>query len=115
MVMRMGTVGTHVIAELYDCPSEMLRTVSTVKAILRRVVKESNFNSLGETFHQFKPHGVTGVIILSESHISVHTWPEKNFAAVDIFTCGNNDPEYAFKLLVKYIKAGNYNKKVIHR
>ena len=77
-------VGTHVLGNLYGCPKQLLKKVNVVKAILEKTVTEAKFNSVGNVFHQFTPFGVTGVFILTESHLSIHTWPEKNFATVDV-------------------------------
>ncbi len=108
--------GIHVVGSLNGCPVELLKEVDTVKSLLNKVVHDSNFNKVGEVFHQFKPYGVTGVILIAESHISVHTWPEKNFVAVDVFTCGKEgDAEKAFDLLVKEFKARDFEKTVVKR
>jgi len=110
------TAGTHVLGNLFGCSRELLEKVDVLRVIMRKVVKEAKLKPVGETFHQFKPHGATGVILLAESHFSIHTWPEDNFAAVDIFCCGNEgDPEPAFDILCKYMKPKDVNKKVVKR
>ncbi len=83
------TKGMHVIMELYGCPSEAIATVSSVKELVDTIIKESGVNRISEFYHQFRPHGVTGIVLLAESHISVHTWPEKGYVALDIYTCGS--------------------------
>lgn len=95
--MKMVVKGLHIVAELYGCPAEKISTVSSVKEILNLAVKEANLKKLSESYQQFKPHGATGFILLETSHISIHTWPEFKYAAVDVFTCGN--PEQGKKAI----------------
>ncbi len=85
------TKGMHVIMELYGCPSEAIATVPSVKHLIDIVVERSGVNRISEFYHQFRPHGVTGVVLIAESHISVHTWPEKGYVAMDIYTCGSKE------------------------
>jgi len=110
------TAGVHVLGNLHGCPKELLEKVDIVRDILKKTVSEANFNPVGETFHQFEPYGVTGIILLAESHVSVHTWPEKNFVAVDIFTCGKEgNAELGFEILCKYFKPEKIDKQVVKR
>ncbi len=110
------TVGIHVLGELYGCPKDLLERKEVVREIILSVVKDADLNSLGDVFHQFEPHGVTGIVLLAESHISIHTWPERNLAAVDVFTCGEEgDARKAFELVAERLKAGNVTRKNIDR
>jgi S-adenosylmethionine decarboxylase len=110
------TVGTHVLGNLYGCPKEQLEKVQVVRDLLKKTVQEANLHSVGESFHQFEPVGVTGVIVLSESHFSIHTWPEKNMAVVDVFTCGNEgNAKEAFDILCKHLNPERVDKKVVER
>lgn len=94
------TVGYHIIAEFKNCNLETLKTVGKVKPILENAVKKSGLKKIHSKYHQFKPFGVTGFVLLTESHVSVHTWPEKEYAAVDIFSCGSaKKAKIAFSLL----------------
>ncbi len=109
-------VGTQVLASLKGCPADVLKRVEVVRALLNEVVLEAKLNKVTEAFHQFEPEGVTGVIVISESHLSVHTWPEKSMAAVDIFTCGREgNAEKAFEVILKKFKPKEYEKKVLKR
>ena len=102
-------IGYHIIAELYNCNQKTLKKVADVEKVLEACVKDSGLTKLSSSYHQFKPFGVTGFILLSESHVSVHTWPENNYVAVDIFTCGPPDKaKKAFSVL----KQGFESKKV---
>jgi S-adenosylmethionine decarboxylase len=85
------TMGMHIIMELYGCPSELIAQVSSVKRIFDELIQEAEINRISEAYHQFKPYGVTGIVLLEESHISVHTWPEYGYVAMDIYTCGSEE------------------------
>lgn len=87
--MTMVKNGLHIVAELYGCSRDALSRVEDVKRILNAAVQESGMMKVNEAYHQFSPHGATGFILLTTSHLSVHTWPEDGYAAVDIFTCGD--------------------------
>lgn len=91
--------GYHIIAEFRECNPKKLELVKTVKPILEASVKQSDLTKISSSYHQFKPFGVTGFILLAESHISIHTWPEKKYIAVDLFTCG--PPRKALSVLIK--------------
>ncbi len=109
-------VGTHVLGELYGCAPERLQRVEQVRQLMHRIADEARFHVVGEEFHQFIPHGVTGVVVLAESHFSVHTWPEKGIVAADVFTCGQEGNALeAFELLCKYLEPEKVTKRVITR
>ena len=102
--------GTHCIAELYDCPDELLNDPDFVKVAMREAAEAGMASLLDEVTHQFSPHGVTALGLLAESHISIHTWPEHNYVAVDVFTCGNRaDPRAACAHLVRAFRAGRHS------
>ncbi len=110
------SVGIHILVDLKDCPTELLGKKNIVSKLLNDVVKKSHLTKVEETFHQFEPEGVTGVIVLAESHISIHTWPERNFAAVDIFCCGKEERAFdAFNLLLQNFKPVTYTHKIVYR
>ncbi len=89
-------MGRHVIADLHDVSAEVLGSIDFWKEILIDGAKKSGATVLSDHFHHFgEGCGFTGVIVLAESHISIHTWPEKNYAAIDVFMCGTCDPEVA--------------------
>ena len=114
--MKMTGMGYHIVVNLLGCPTEVLEKTEIVKPLLNQVVSEAKLTKIGETWHQFEPHGVTGVILLAESHISIHTWPEKNSAALDIFCCaGKETAEKAFGLIVEKFKAESHDKKTVDR
>lgn len=83
--------GTHGILDLHGCSSALLRDAKTLKSILEQCAQYTNATILQSHFHTFGGYGgVTGILLLAESHISIHTWPETGFAAIDLFLCGNN-------------------------
>lgn len=90
--------GRHLHVDLWD--AEKLDDPCHVDAILRMAAKATGATILHGHFHHFGPNsGVSGVLILAESHISIHTWPERRFAAIDVFVCGNCDPGLAVSVL----------------
>jgi S-adenosylmethionine decarboxylase len=100
LMMREGKsfAGMHIIVDLYD--AQYLDDIERVEAVIRECIKQCGAHLLHIHLHHFTPNnGVTGVAVLSESHISVHTWPERNFAAFDIFMCGDSKPELAIEIL----------------
>jgi len=80
--------GKHYLVDLSQCDPEKISRVDGVRRIFLQAAQESKASIVGEVFHQFEPAGVSGVLLIEESHFSVHTWPEDSFVGVDIFTCG---------------------------
>lgn len=110
------SVGTHCILELYGCPATVLNDASKIQRSLREASRVADSTLLGEIHHAFQPHGVTALALLAESHISVHTWPETGYAAVDVFTCGAHTmPEKACVYLVEALQASNYTLQTVAR
>ena len=85
---RLRALGTHLLLEMNECNATLLDDVELVKRALLDAAAEAGATVVGEVFHKFSPVGVTGIVCIAESHISIHTWPEHAYAAVDIFTCG---------------------------
>jgi S-adenosylmethionine decarboxylase len=82
-------LGKHLVVELHGCSPELLKRVDVVKEILVSAARVCKATVLDTSFHEFKPFGVSGVVVIAESHFAIHTWPEYRYAAVDIFTCGD--------------------------
>lgn len=109
-------VGTHCILEVYGCPAEALNDAERIQQALRDAARVAESTLLDEVCHQFQPHGVTALALLAESHISVHTWPETGYAAIDVFTCGEHTkPEKACVYLVEALQAGTYTLQTVAR
>jgi S-adenosylmethionine decarboxylase len=82
-------LGIHIILELYECDPQVVNQPQRIEEILLEAAKAANLKTLCIKTHKFTPYGVTSLLLISESHLSIHTWPEHNFAAADIFICGN--------------------------
>jgi S-adenosylmethionine decarboxylase len=97
-----GTLGSHILADFYGISAQLLRSGADLEVLLRRAAQIAGAKVLASHFHSFgSAEGVTGVVLLAESHISIHTWPENDFAAVDIFMCGSANPQRALDALVE--------------
>ena len=102
----MKALGTHIIVELSDCDSQILSDVDAVTNILVTAAKRANAEVLQTAFHRFTPQGVSGVVVIAESHLSIHTWPEYGYAAMDIYTCGDHtDPWKACRYAAEKFQA----------
>ncbi len=107
--------GKHYLIEMMECDSEKIKFVENVRQTMLRAAKKSNATILKHFFHQFKPTGVSGIVVIAESHLSIHTWPEKNYAAIDIFTCGEMDIKTAIDEFKKGFNAKKATYNIIPR
>ena len=106
----------HLLLELYRCDSEKLNDESFLRCTLNRAAKLAKATVLNLISNKFEPQGVTAIALLAESHISIHTWPESNYSAVDIFTCGRNMmPELASQYLIESLMAEEHSLRLIER
>jgi S-adenosylmethionine decarboxylase proenzyme len=81
------------LAELFECDREVLNDRTVIKRSMEHAATESGATVIDTIIHTFSPHGISGVVVIAESHLAVHTWPEYGYAAVDVFTCGDTiDP-----------------------
>ena len=112
----MQKFGSHLIIEIWNVPFDTLNNMNIIKNSLLSACKVGNLSVLNENFHQFKPYGITGLILLSESHMSIHTWPENGYAAIDIFTCGEQSlPKKALEHIIKKMNIKNFQVKEMVR
>lgn len=89
----MKQLGRHLLAELTGCDAVVLDDLEKLQAIFKTAAERAGATVVNATSHRFSPHGVSVVVVISESHVSVHTWPEYHFASVDFYTCGDTvDP-----------------------
>ena len=102
-------LGKHYIIELNECNPDRIEKVSTVKEIFLQAARLSKATILDYFFHQFQPVGVSGVILIAESHFTIHTWPEKKYAGIDIFTCGDMNVEIAIETMQQGFQPTNTN------
>ena len=108
--------GKHLLLELYGCDYEKLNDESFLRCSLNRAAKLAKATVLNLISNKFEPQGVTAIALLAESHISIHTWPESHYSAVDIFTCGQNmKPELASQYLIETLKAEEHFLRIIKR
>ena len=108
--------GKHLILELYDCDQIKLNDEAFLRTTITTSAKSAGATLLNLITHRFNPQGVTGLALLAESHISIHTWPEIGYAAIDVFTCGEHTmPEAACDILKKEFLASRYTLKRIKR
>ncbi len=84
----MKVLGRHILAELYGCDAELLNDCRLLEELMVEAAVEAGAEVREVAFHKFSPQGVSGVVVISESHLTIHTWPELGYAAVDVFTCG---------------------------
>ena len=111
-----SAVGTHIITELSGCSVEKLSDLNSVREALLEAAKRAQATVLDVSLHRFQPQGVSGVAVIAESHISVHTWPELGYAALDIYTCGEAAlPEKGCAYLSEYFEAEQVCSSIIKR
>ena len=104
--MKLETLGRHILIEFYNCDEEILKNPTLIKEHMNEAARIANATIVESVFHHFNPYGVSGAVIISESHLAIHTWPEYGYAAVDVFTCGDKiDSWTAFKFLEDVFKS----------
>lgn len=102
----MKALGCQLLVEFYDCDPCILNDREMIRGALRQAAVEAGATIVTDVFHEFNPHGISGVVVIAESHLAIHTWPEFDFAAVDLFTCGDDVvPNMAMTYLQKALKA----------
>ncbi|NIS09488.1 MAG: S-adenosylmethionine decarboxylase proenzyme [Candidatus Dadabacteria bacterium] len=102
----MASLGQHYLFELYGCNTETLDDLDTIRQIMLSAAKKSGATILNDCLHKFSPQGVSGVVIIAESHLAIHTWPENGYAGVDFFTCGTTvDPLIAYEYIKEKLES----------
>ena len=106
----MKALGRHLLCEYYRCDVGVINDANLVQRFMRNAAERAGATIVAEVFHPFSPQGVSGVIVIAESHLAIHTWPEHRYAAVDLFTCGDVvDPWVAFEVLREGFVAGSHS------
>ena len=101
----MNVLGIHLLLELRQCNPALLNDMDHIRASLIAAAESVDAHVVGESFHRFNPQGVTGILAIAESHISIHTWPEYSYAAADVFTCGSSfHPQIIADLLIEKLE-----------
>jgi len=104
--MKLEQLGRHILVEYYNCDTEILKDHKKIEDMMVEAAKRAKATVVESVFHVFNPWGVSGAVVISESHLTIHTWPEYGYAAVDLFTCGDTvNPWIAFDHLTKELKA----------
>jgi len=105
----MHNLGRQLMVEYHGCAPELLNDIEHVRRSMVAAAKATGATVVGELFHRFSPHGVSGVVVIAESHLAIHTWPEYGYAAVDLFTCGDEiDPYLGFDYLTDALAASRH-------
>ena len=105
----MNVLGLNIMVELRECNRALLDDLTYIKAAMTQAAGEAGATIIGESFHQFHPQGVTGILAIAESHLCIHTWPEYGYAAADIFTCGTSfDPKRAAHILIDKLESRDH-------
>lgn len=94
-------MGKHYLLNLYGCPYHLLNDMDFIVQLLRDAAIICGATILDTSYHQFQPEGVTAIVMLAESHISIHTWPEKGTAACDVYTCSDTDPRVGCEFIIE--------------
>jgi S-adenosylmethionine decarboxylase proenzyme len=109
-------LGRQVLLEFYGCRRERLDNVKSIETAMLEAARRARATVVQATFNRFSPHGVSGVVVIAESHLAIHTWPEHGYAAIDIFTCGSKVlPEVACQYLMKTFKPREISRQDIDR
>jgi S-adenosylmethionine decarboxylase proenzyme len=103
----MSALGRHLLAEFTGCDPGVLADLERITAAMLEAARASGATIVTHSFHHFSPHGVSGAVIIAESHLAIHTWPEHGFAAVDYFSCGSVDTNKALAVLQASLQAGS--------
>ena len=111
----MDTKSQHLLVEYFECNSNTLEDNDLIEALLNQAAQAANVTIVQSVFHKYSPQGVTGVVIIEESHLSIHTWPEYGYASVDFYTCGDGLPEKAHEVITKGLSARRSEKLMIDR
>ena len=101
----MKAYGRHLLVEYKGCDCEILNDILKIESMMQAAARASHTTIVTSIFHPFSPQGLSGVVVIEESHLSIHTWPEYGYAAVDFFTCGKGVPEQAHQVLKHALKA----------
>ncbi|WP_328701123.1 adenosylmethionine decarboxylase [Aquibacillus kalidii] len=112
----MDTMGRHVIAEMWDCNTEKLNNMGLIEQIFVNAALKAGAEIREVAFHKFAPYGVSGVVIISESHLTIHSFPEHGYASIDVYTCGDIiDPNVATQHIADELESKKCDKVEVPR
>jgi len=108
--------GKHILAEYFECECTYLDSEPAIRNLMLEAASRTGAIVVGDIFHHFSPQGVTGVVVIAESHLAIHTWPEFAYASVDLFTCGTRvDPWIGFEYIKEKLQSRRWVSKEIIR
>jgi spermidine synthase len=107
--MNNTSLGNHILVEFMNCDPHIMNDVAGIERDMVAAAEKANATVINSTFHHFSPWGVSGVVVIQESHLAIHTWPEYGYAAVDLFTCGDMDAWISFDFLKEAFKSQSYS------
>ncbi len=108
--------GKHILAEYFECECTFLDSETAIRNLMLQAALRSGATIVGDLFHHFSPQGVTGVVVVAESHLAIHTWPEFGYVSVDLFTCGTRvDPWAGFEYIKEKLQSRRWVSKEIVR
>ena len=114
--MDKQALGHQLMVEYYGCSAARLNDRDHIRDAMVAAAKATGATVVGDMFHEFNPHGISGVVVIAESHLAIHTWPEYGYAAVDLFTCGNEiDPYLGFDRLRNALQAERFEVREFYR
>ncbi|MCM1989784.1 S-adenosylmethionine decarboxylase proenzyme [Oceanirhabdus seepicola] len=114
--MNIQQLGRHILVEMYNCDKEILNNHKLIEGYMNEAAEKSGATIVQSVFHMFNPWGVSGAVIIQESHLTIHTWPEYGYAAIDLFTCGDSvDPWIGLDYLKTMLKSNKIEIKDIIR
>lgn len=104
--MELKALGKHILIEYFNCDKAIMEDNKRIEELMNEAARVADATIVDSVFHHFNPYGVSGAVIISESHLTIHTWPEYGYASVDIYTCGDEvNPWKAFDYLEEQFKA----------
>ena len=108
-------MGNHLLLEVFNVQYDLLNTLEPILEVMVRGISLAGMTILNISTHCFEPQGLTVVLTLSESHFSLHSWPEQGCAAIDVYTCGEGDPKIVVEELINYFQSTEYQVREIIR
>jgi S-adenosylmethionine decarboxylase proenzyme len=114
--MKKISLGQHHLAEFYGCDVKSINNVSVVREAMIEAAKIARATIVTDVFHEFNPHGISGVVVIAESHFAIHSWPEHACVSVDLFTCSHHmNPQAAIDYLANIFKASKISIQSVNR
>ena len=113
--MEEQALGFHGIWDVFGVDPDLISYRNSVEPLLEAIAERLNLSVLNASYKQFEPSGVTGVYLLSESHLSIHTWPERAYAAIDLFSCAEFDPEEVEDIIAEILRPQRVEINLIRR